>query len=40
MIRDGELQELRGEEVVPGDMIRVEPGDQLVADGEVVEPAA
>ena len=25
------------DEVVPGDMIRLEPGDQLVADGEVVE---
>ena len=37
MVRDGELVELRAEEVVPGDSIRVEPGDQLVADGEVTE---
>ena len=36
-IRDGRLLELRAEEVVPGDLVRVEPGDQLVADGEVVE---
>src|SRR6266566_4954362 len=36
VIRDGELTELRAEEVVPGDVIRVEPGDQLVADGVVV----
>ncbi|HXE99825.1 MAG TPA: cation-translocating P-type ATPase [Solirubrobacterales bacterium] len=35
-VRDGELVELRAEEVVPGDVIRVEPGDQLVADGVVV----
>ncbi len=34
-VRDGELIELRAEEVVPGDVIRVEPGDQLVADGVV-----
>ena len=26
----------RAEEIVPGDVVRVEPGDQLVADGEVV----
>jgi cation-transporting P-type ATPase E len=36
-VRDGGLVELRSEEVVPGDWIRVEPGDQLVADGEVAE---
>src|SRR5215212_8417921 len=35
VIRDGQLVELRGEEVVPGDVVRVEPGDQLVADGVV-----
>src|SRR2546423_6011836 len=35
-VRDGELIELRADEVVPGDLIRVEPGDQLVADGVVV----
>src|SRR5204862_4188167 len=29
--------ELTAEQVVPGDVVRVEPGDQLVADGEVVD---
>jgi cation-transporting P-type ATPase E len=36
VIRDGREVELRGEEVVPGDVVRVSPGDQLVADGEVI----
>jgi cation-transporting P-type ATPase E len=36
VVRDGRTVELRGEEVVPGDIVRVEPGDQLVADGVVV----
>src|SRR5688572_20080380 len=36
VIRDGAPIELRGEELVPGDVVRVEPGDQLVADGEVI----
>jgi cation-transporting P-type ATPase E len=40
VIRDGKVVELRGEEVVPGDMVRVEPGDQLVADGAVAESRA
>jgi magnesium-transporting ATPase (P-type) len=35
-VRDGRLAELRGDEVVPGDVVLVEPGDQLVADGVVV----
>ncbi len=35
-IRDGEAVSLRAEEVVPGDVIAIEPGDQLVADGEMV----
>ena len=34
-VRDSTLVELRGDQVVPGDVIRVEPGDQLVADGVV-----
>ena len=34
--RDGALVELPVEEVAPGDAIRVEPGDQVVADGQVV----
>src|SRR3954470_12086333 len=37
VIRDGHLYELHGDEVVPGDLIRLEPGDQLIADGSVVE---
>jgi cation-transporting ATPase E len=37
VVRDGGLVELRADEVVPDDWIRVEPGDQLVADGEVTE---
>jgi len=36
-VRDGAEVELTTEEIVPGDLIRVEPGDQLVADGEVVD---
>ena len=30
------MVELLADEVVPGDVVRVEPGDQLVADGEVI----
>jgi cation-transporting P-type ATPase E len=36
-IRDGRAVEVRADEIVPGDLVRVEPGDQLIADGEVVE---
>lgn len=36
-VRDGRLIELRSDEIVPGDIVRVEPGDQLVADGPVVD---
>ena len=35
-LRDGEVVSLPAEEVVPGDLVAVEPGDQLVADGELV----
>ncbi|HET6831407.1 MAG TPA: HAD-IC family P-type ATPase, partial [Solirubrobacterales bacterium] len=35
VIREGRPLELRADEIVPGDVIRVEPGDQLVADGDV-----
>jgi cation-transporting ATPase E len=35
-LRDESLLALRAEEIVPGDVIAVEPGDQLVADGEVI----
>jgi cation-transporting P-type ATPase E len=36
VVRDRELVELRATQVVPGDIVRVEPGDQLVADGVLV----
>jgi cation-transporting P-type ATPase E len=36
VVRDGTTHELLAEEVVPGDVVAVEPGDQLVADGEVI----
>src|ERR1700760_1136633 len=36
VIRDGETVELLAEEVVPGDLVALSPGDQLVADGRVV----
>ena len=36
VIRDGAIIEVTGDEVVPGDVVRVEPGDQLVADGVVI----
>jgi cation-transporting ATPase E len=38
-IRDGEPRELHVEEVVVGDLLRVEAGDQVVADGTIVESA-
>ena len=37
VVRDGRLLELHADELVPGDLVRVEPGDQVVADGPVVE---
>jgi cation-transporting P-type ATPase E len=36
VLRDGAVLSLLAEEIVPGDTIRVEPGDQLVADGETL----
>ncbi len=36
VLRDGALVEVGAEEIVPGDVVRVEPGDQLVADGEAI----
>jgi magnesium-transporting ATPase (P-type) len=36
VVRDGAALSLVAEEVVPGDVVAVEPGDQLVADGEVI----
>jgi magnesium-transporting ATPase (P-type) len=35
-VRDGAVVSLLAEEIVPGDVIAVEPGDQLVADGETI----
>ncbi len=37
VLRDSRAVELLASEVVPGDVVRVEPGDQLVADGPVVD---
>ncbi|MGH2937148.1 MAG: HAD-IC family P-type ATPase [Solirubrobacterales bacterium] len=36
VIRDGNPVELLADEVVPGDLVELAPGDQLVADGRVV----
>jgi cation-transporting P-type ATPase E len=36
VVRDGATMELLATEVVPGDLVEVGPGDQLVADGEVI----
>ncbi len=36
VVRDGAVVELLAEEIVPGDVVQVGPGDQLVADGEVI----
>jgi cation-transporting ATPase E len=36
VVRDGEVVELLASEVVPGDVVAVGPGDQLVADGEAI----
>ncbi len=36
VMRDGTAVSLLAEEIVPGDVIAIEPGDQLVADGETI----
>jgi magnesium-transporting ATPase (P-type) len=36
VLRDGAAVSLLAEEIVPGDTIAIEPGDQLVADGETI----
>ncbi|MBS1886335.1 MAG: HAD-IC family P-type ATPase [Actinobacteria bacterium] len=36
VIRDGQPVELLADEVVPGDLVAISPGDQLVADGRVI----
>ena len=36
VVREGEVVELLANEVVPGDVVAVGPGDQLIADGEAI----
>lgn len=36
VVRDGAVSEVLASEIVPGDVVRIEPGDQLVADGEAI----
>jgi cation-transporting P-type ATPase E len=36
VVRDGAAIELLATEIVPGDVVQVGPGDQLIADGEVI----
>ena len=36
VVRDGSVVSLLAEEIVPGDVVAIEPGDQLVADGETI----
>ena len=36
VVRDGQRLELHADDLVPGDVVRVEPGDQLIADGPVI----
>jgi cation-transporting P-type ATPase E len=37
VVRDGSAQELPVKDVVPGDLVELRPGDQVVADGQVEE---
>jgi len=37
VMRDGKLQHLAGTELVPGDLVRVEAGDRIPADGALLE---
>jgi cation-transporting P-type ATPase E len=37
VVRDGSARELPVEDVVPGDLVELRPGDQVVADGQVEE---
>jgi cation-transporting P-type ATPase E len=37
VVRDGAVVELSADEVVPGDVVQVGPGDQLIADGEAID---
>ncbi len=40
VVRDGKERLLHVEELVPGDLIRLQPGDQIVADGPLVSATA
>jgi Ca2+-transporting ATPase len=40
VVRDGEADELASTEIVPGDLIQLEPGDRVPADGRLVAAAA
>jgi cation-transporting P-type ATPase E len=37
VVRDGKARELRVEDVVPGDLVELTPGDQVIADGKLEE---
>jgi len=37
VVRDGESLELLADEVVPGDLVRLTPGEQVVADGQMTD---
>jgi len=37
VVRDGQARDVGVEEVVPGDLVRVQAGDQMVADGRLIE---
>ncbi|MDI7275069.1 MAG: HAD-IC family P-type ATPase, partial [Anaerolineae bacterium] len=37
VIRDGQRQEVEVTEIVPGDLVALDPGDRVPADGEVIE---
>jgi Ca2+-transporting ATPase len=40
VVRDGEAKELPSADIVPGDLVLLEPGDRVPADGRLVEAAA
>ena len=40
VVRDGQPEAVRSDEVVQGDLILLKPGDQVVADGPVIDGAA